>query len=392
MSEHEQEWSALVKEILKTPAFKRAPLRSELLRYLYGRIHRVQGISRKLLAAEVFKSPHYDEGAVGERCLDLRNALIEYAESGPGLVRKWRCELPPAIPAEGYKLRFINQVAAPGMTGTFWQAHLTQARNIIVVYNEPLFYRDMEAMAATRYIDINYDQTQTSQEAIMLELKNKKPAAYKDCVYPSFLYLMSGEIAARDYLAEWFASVAGVRIQGRITRHTTSSEIAQSSPVLLGNFRTNYFIRSVLDSPHCQQLDYGLHAARFGTIVIRNATPDEATASEKYPHRVFENNDLVLNTIWGVNHDVFGIVTRIPNPYEDEGVITIISSDYTRAIEQIAHALTNEHRFAALGTQAGWSVDSPLRSCFQCIFAVRLGPVNMDTEARPPVLLATREY
>src|SRR5215831_7268852 len=132
---HDREWPALVKEILRTAEFRRAPLRAELLRYLFANIHKPHGISRKTLAAEVFKSARYDEGAVGERCLDLRNALKDYADSGAGQVQAWRCELPPAVPSEGYRLRFINRVAAPGITGAFWQAHLSQARNVLIVYN-----------------------------------------------------------------------------------------------------------------------------------------------------------------------------------------------------------------------------------------------------------------
>jgi len=135
MSGDNHEWSALLKDILRTQEFRRAPLRAELLRYLFDRIHKSQGISRKTLAAEVFKSARYGEGAVGERCLDLRNALKEYAESGAGQVQTWRCELPPAVPSEGYRLRFINCVAAPGTTGVFWQAHLSPARNVLIVYN-----------------------------------------------------------------------------------------------------------------------------------------------------------------------------------------------------------------------------------------------------------------
>ena len=110
MSAYHSEWSALVREILWTAEFRRAPLRGELLRYLFANIHKPHGISRKTLAAEVFKSVRYDEGAVGERCLDLRNALREYAESGAGQVQTWRCELPPAVPSEGYRLRFVNRV------------------------------------------------------------------------------------------------------------------------------------------------------------------------------------------------------------------------------------------------------------------------------------------
>jgi len=392
MPGHDEQWSALVKTILRTPEFKRAPLRTELLRYLFERIHKPQGMSRKIIATEVFKSTQYDEGAVGERCLDLRNALKEYAESGPGQVQKWRCELPPAVPSEGYRLRFINQVAAPGTTGAFWQAHLSPARNVLIVYNEPLFYRDGSDQTITRYLDINHDQTQFSRETALQELKEQRPGAHKEGLYPSFLYLLSGEVAARDYIEEWFASVAGVKAQARIARRMTTAEIAQSSPILVGNLRTNSFMRNVLQSAHCEQLAYNLHPEKFGTVVIKDANEKELELTAGNRKRSRQKNDLHLETTSDANQDVYGIVTRIPNPYEDEGAITMISSDYTRAVEQIAHTLTSEHRFAGMSTQVGWSADEPLPACFQCLFAVRLGPVNMDTEARPAVLLTVRSY
>jgi hypothetical protein len=97
-----------------------------------------------------------------------------------------------------------------------------------------------------------------------------------------------------------------------------------------------------------------------------------------------------LNTDWQVNQDVFGLVTRIPNPYDSEGVITMITSDYSRAIEEIAHVLTDEQRFAPMAAQLGWS--SAVPACFQCLFEIRLGPVNIDTEARPARLVSARTY
>jgi hypothetical protein len=393
----DREWPALVKEILRTAAFRRAPLRAELLRYFFANVHKPHGISRKTLAAEVFKSARYDEGAVGERCLDLRNALREYAESGTGQVQTWRCELPPAVPSEGYRLRFVNQVAAPGATGVFWQAHLSPPRDVLIVYNEPLFYRDEAEHTVVRYLDINHDQTQTDRERALSELKAKRPKAPKEKLHPSYLYLLSGEVAARDCIVQWFDTVAGVRAKGRIGRRVTSPEIAQSSPVLLGNLRTNSFMRNILESASCEHLDYRLDPEGFGTIAIRNPGEQEKEALQKQGEGRKSGGEtrgggLLLKGATEANRDVFGVVTRIPNPYDNEGAVTIISSDHTRAVEQIAHLLTDEHRFSSAIAQAGWPADEPPPACFQCLFAVRLGPVNMDTEAKPAVLIATRSY
>ncbi len=396
MSRYDLEWSALVKEILHTPEFRRAPLRCELLRYLFAHVHKLQGVSRKTLAADVFKSVRYDEGAVGERCMDLRNALKSYAESGPGQVQTWRCELPAAVPAEGYRLRFVNQVAAPGVTGAFWQAHLSPARNVLVIYNEPLFYRDEAEQAVTRYLDINHDQPQTDRELALNLLRTKRPAAYKQNLHPSYLYLLSGEVAACQAIEAWFETVAGTRAQGRIGRRLTPPEIAQSSPVLLGNLRTNSFMRSILESAYCKHLDYRLDPDVFGKILIRNATGDEGELfARQRDHgssvRKIRGNGLSLQSASEANQDVYGIVTRIPNPYDNEGAVTIICSDHTRAVEQIAYLLTSEQRLSNANLSSDWPAER-MPACFQSLFAVRLGPVNMDTEAKPAVLLCSRIY
>ncbi len=395
MSHHDGEWSALVKEILRSQAFRRAPLRAELLKYLFANVHKPQGVSRKTLAAEVFKTDRYDEGAVGERCLDLRQALKEYAESGAGQVQTWRCDLPPAVPSEGYRLRFVNRVAAPGTTGAFWQAHLSPARDILIVYNEPLFYRDDVEQTVTRYLDINHDQTQTDREVALNELKAKRPKVHKPKLHPSYLYLLSGEVAARDCIQNWFEIVAGVKAQARIGRRVTSPEIAQSSPVLLGNLRTNSFMRNILESSYGEHLDYRVDPEGFGKITIRKVREQEKEVLGRHCKsciRETQGENLLLESASEANRDVFGIVTRIPNPYDNEGAVTIISSDHTRAVEQIAHMLTSENRLSGANAQANWPADEPMPACFQCLFAVRLGPVNMDTEAKPAVLLAMRSY
>src|SRR5437764_14278044 len=98
MSGDNHEWSALLKDILRTQEFRRAPLRAELLRYLLDRIHKPQGISRKTLAAEVFNSARYDEGAVGERCLDLRNSLKDHADTGASHAQTCPSDQPPTVP------------------------------------------------------------------------------------------------------------------------------------------------------------------------------------------------------------------------------------------------------------------------------------------------------
>jgi hypothetical protein len=332
---------------------------------------------------------------VGERCLDLRNALKEYSESGSGQVQTWRCELPPAVPSEGYRLRFINRTAAPGAAGAFWQAHLSPARNVLIVYNEPLFYRDDAGHSVTRYLDINHDQTQTNREIALQELRTRRPDAYKQDLHPSYLYLLSGEIAARDCIEEWFESVAGIKAQGKIVRRITSPDIAQSSPILLGNLRTNSFMRNILDSTHCEHLGYRLSPDGFGVVAVRDATAREKEVldgQESKGVRRGKGEELLLESSLEANGDVFGVVTRIPNPYDNEGAATIISSDHTRAVEQIAHTLTSEHRLGNVQVQIGEPADAGMSACFQYLFSVRLGPVNMDTEAKPAVLLAARSY
>jgi hypothetical protein len=155
-------------------------------------------------------------------------------------------------------------------------------------------------------------------------------------------------------------------------------------------------MRNILESASCEHLDYRLDHEGFGTVTIRNPGEQERKALPKQDgdrgRTAGEGSTLLLTGAPEANRDVFGVVTRIPNPYDNEGAVTIISSDHTRAVEQIAHMLTDEHRLSVAIAQAGWPADELPPACFQCLFAVRLGPVNLDTEAKPAVLLSTRSY
>jgi hypothetical protein len=78
---------------------------------------------------------------------------------------------------------------------------------------------------------------------------------------------------------------------------------------------------------------------------------------------------------------VFVVVTRLPNP-SGEGTVTIIYSDYTRALGQVARTLTDDQRLS----ETGWPSGKPAPASFQALFVVHL----KHGKATKPGLLAWR--
>ena len=118
-------------------------------------------------------------------------------------------------------------------------------------------------------------------------------------------------------------------------------------------------MRNILESTHCEHLGYRLDPDGFGVVAVNNASEQEKEILARQTGGASQGKDLVLESASEANRDVFGIVTRIPNPYDNEGAVTIISSDHTRAVEQIAHTLTSEHRLSSVSAQSGWPAEAP---------------------------------
>jgi len=275
MGKEDKEWKALIEKILHSEDFVRAETCSDLLRLLFEHKNDRGGVDGKTLAEELYKKKKHNdpERAFRVLCIDLRKNLWRYSGSKEGQEQKWSCLLPDAVSGQGYKLRFIDQWDLPGLTGAFWQAHRQGSKSPIVAYSEPLFFRDRGGNRVFRWFDVNFDDP--ARELAMKTLHEKHPETKNEDLHPSYLYVLSGEINARQYIREWFEDVAGISVPALNSRRSNSTIISSTCPILLGNPQVNSLMRHLLQSAECKQLSYRFDNHRFGVTCVVDANDHE---------------------------------------------------------------------------------------------------------------------
>lgn len=95
-----------------------------------------------------------------------------------------------------------------------------------------------------RLVDTKVDEMNAEQA--VESLKEERPDLYGKDVYATRLYLLTGEIEARDCLEEWFDGATDFKISKGASRSINQADIDESSPIFLGNTRTNQFMREIL--------------------------------------------------------------------------------------------------------------------------------------------------
>ena len=382
------EREAHIEDILRAPELAQAEICGCLLRILLKHSDEPAGLSGKELAEEVYRQKlHSDrEQSFRQLVMELRARLRRYSATEEGQRRKWCCLLPNGISGQGYKLRFINQWELPGPAGRFWQAHCEGGKLPILVFSEPLFFTEETGSRLARWPDVNDDDA-TPDEALRL-LKEKHPEVDTRQLRPCYGYVASGEIKAQQYIQEWFELAGGRSAAARNARRITSSDISSTCPILMGAPQDNRLMQHLLALKECGQMRYRCDFERPGITLLKHATADERKKLGFLPngnvaHRT-GHYDLVDTPDAGGY--VFGVLVRMPNPY-GEGCVTIISAHHTRAIEQCAKSLTDDARIRRLFVRSEWACEEAAPPFFEALFTVRMGPVNVDAEARVPELI-----
>jgi len=380
------EFEALIDSALKSEGFASASLKSAILRHLFVNRGDQTKISEKGIAEAVFgikPGAPYSGQRIRTQCMAVRSGLESYASSPTGQVQKWRCTLPKATAETGYLLRFEDQTQPHRATEAFWLDHLESEFDTIVVHTEPLFFRDQLDGRVIRYFDANDDRA--TLDSFSSELARRFSETEAKMFRPSYLYLLSGEIAARDQIADWFEEAGHRRVKGAISRNLDTIE--NRCPVLLGNPFTNRFMRDQFAAQESEYLDFRFDLAQLNCIRVRLRTANEEFSANLVND--YRREDCLCVLTDKTDREVYGMVTRIPNPYGD-GCITIIASHNTRAIEQIATTLTNENRLQKVFAQLGFSPQEKLPTSFEWLFAVPSSVGNQDSQAGLPRLVLSR--
>jgi hypothetical protein len=378
-----KERESLIAEILASPVFAGAPKMRELLRFLATE-------NRPKKGEEIADKLNIEPDSFRQQVTDLRSKLDEYAASPEGLRQHWRCDCPKGI----YDLTF-KRITKP--TRVFWQAHLSDPnRPVIVVCNELMFYQDFENNKIVRFTDVNPETE--DKERQLAELRNRYPAALQENpnLQPMFLYLVSGELAAADKLNDWFEQNEQRKALRRISRMRIDDELFASSPILLGTTRTNRYIRKFLveSKTEAGQFSYNFTGSFRETEILNlDKFPAERANLQQYKDQLRSNGrGVILSSQIQREGYAFGVVWRMRLPGNRRNPVTIIASDSTHAMQQIAHALVDDQQMRLILDEMAWSLSEPLPGRFELLFSVLIEPGSLDFTAGPAELIGWRTY
>lgn len=282
----------------------------------------------------------------------IRDRLFAFfAGEGRGL--RWRVE----IPKGHYEVRFVeNRQSAPPEpeqrpVARLWQPYLDAKAPNIIVYTEPLFFRD----DAGHYMrDWNINRVEDAGDRI----QDFFPAKAQAKIEPVYHYLSAGEMHCLLSLTRMFHE-AGVPVETRNSRNSHWTELSRSNLILLGSPRTNQFLRKL-------QADLPL-------VTCENHIECHAGRSGK--PRVYKGRRFLDGSLHRMTE--YAVVTRRPGVLP-HCTITMIAANHGRAIEGAAHTLTLDDTVQADLAALGLPADAPLPSTFQLLY--RVETVDIDDE------------
>ena len=375
--EHEK----LLDAIEASDGFKDAARLKEVLRYLFA----TPGQKGETIATHF----RIQEATFRRRVEAIRLRLERYAKSEDGLRQDWRCD----CPLNAYDLKFIR-ITKP--TKRFWQAHIDSQRPVIVVCNELMFFQDFKENKIIRFTNVN---PETDRKNVQLaELRNLHPKALQDNpkLEPIFLYLVSSEVEAADKLSEWFEENDGRKVERKISRKI-GDEIFKTSPVLLGTTRTNRYVRKFLEE---SATDLHRFSYRFTTdfreieILNLDRFPEERKRIDEYEKQERQSRKgIILSSRIEAEGLAFGVVWRMILPGTGgRGAVTMIGSDSTLVMRQIALALLDDDEVGRYLEKMQVPLSEYLPATFELLFAVMIEPRGIEFSAGLPELVGWRVY
>jgi hypothetical protein len=226
------------------------------------------------------------------------------------------------IPKGQYRVVFTDAPAdlppttrQPSALTRFWQPYISGNCANIIVYTEPIFFRDNQG----RYFR---DWGVNSLESGVAEIRKRFPGLADVEISPVFHYLSAGEMHCLLSITRMFHEI-GVPVETRNSRNTTWHELRHANLILLGSPRTNHFLESL-------QGEYQF-VVGHEMITVRDPGTERTFSGTRY-----KDGRLSRMT-------EYAVVTRRPGLVEGSWV-TMIGANHGRAIEGAGHVLTLEDR------------------------------------------------
>jgi hypothetical protein len=323
-----EEQEGLVRRILASRQFAHADMLKRILRYLVEQSGTAPGQGPKEYEIAVHamgRSPDFDprtDPVVRVNLGSVRERLTSFFAT-EGSSEPWRIEIPKG--QYGIVFREAGRESQPARSGAgalerFWQPYFTSNKPTLVVYTEPLFFRDEQGRF---FRDWNINSVPHDLD----EIRGHFPLAGAEEVAPTYHYLSAGEMHCLLSITRMFHELR-IPVETRNSRRSSWQELSQSNIILLGSPRTNHYLRSL-------QGDYPL-LVRDDRIESRTAAGDAAILQG----RRFKDGQLPRMT-------EYAVVTRRPGLVSG-GWVTMITANHGRAIEGAGHMLTLEDRVSGL--------------------------------------------
>jgi hypothetical protein len=350
---------AVLDKILASPHFARTLTLGRILTYVCektadtGESIKEYEIATEVLRRERSFDPKLDP-VVRVSMKGIRERLQKYFDdAGKGEILRL------VIPKGQYRAEFIETQSQPAVElhkgqealKYFWSPYLAQNRPNLMVYTEPLFFREgWETYVRNLYV--NNPQAGGGQLIERLpELKGRE-------LRPSFHYLDAGEVNSM-FLVMAFFHGHGAEVGVRNARTASWQEIRNCNLVLVGCTRTNPYMDMLQE-----ETDFVIAEDE-----IRTLSP---LGAESRSYRGERYQDAKLS-----RYREYVLVTRRPGASQSS-TITMIAANHGRAIEGATNYLTTPGEMTDLFSTVGVDQRASLGKRFQILLKVEM--IDSDDE------------
>jgi len=291
----------------------------------------------------------------------IRNRLAAFFAT-EGRHEPWQI----TIPKGQYRVTFAPSEAPPAATqadtalARFWAPYFSGRAANIIVYTEPLFFRDHQGhFFRDWYLN---DPAGAGKVQQLLGQCGLGPFE------PAYHYLSTGEVHCLLSLSRMFHEM-GVPVETRSCRVTSWNELRHANLILLGSSRTNPFLNALQgEEPFFVAADR-----------IENRCPASGEQEFYVGSRRMDGNLM--------RHTEYAVVTRRP-AMTSGCAITCIAANHGKAIEGAGHFLTLENQVNCLLKTMGVAENGEIPGRFQLL--MRVDMMDLNDEVAEAVCLHAR--
>ncbi|MEP7363833.1 MAG: hypothetical protein ABI972_11305 [Acidobacteriota bacterium] len=263
------------------------------------------------------------------------------------------------IPKGRYRAIFVDgppaslakpEGVANSSISKFWAPYFQTHTANILVYTEPLFFRDNQG----RYFrDWSVNRLPQGAE----EIREHFPGLSGKELQPAYHYLSAGEMHCMLSITRLFHE-RGIPVETRNSRISQWQELSAANLILLGSPRTNQFLASL-------QGDYPLITRGDCIVDVSRGRKPRVISGKR-----FSDGNLPRMT-------EYAVLTRRPG-VRPGCTVTMIAANHGRAIEGAGHMMTLEDRTRGVLKKMKIGKDGSIPSAFQLL--VRVDCIDIDDE------------